>query len=360
MTPEPSRRPEIRCLSDITGECTPEPEPELIDGVLGENSKLLISAPSKAGKTWLAIRMFYSLATGTPWLGMGCRRCTALYVNLEVSGAMFARRCEAVRAASGIECEECGGAFVMNARGCGLTASGLAQCVIEEFGDGLGAIFIDPLYMIEEGDENSVSDVKPMLSELDRLMTECGCSLVAVHHQPKGASGGKASIDRMAGSGAFARWPDALIDLSPLDAQGSEEEAAKPYRLTFDLRDFEYKAPVDVWFNGTTFVPDASGELGGYAIKGSAQANGAHAAEKNRERRAKERESKVELVGEALDECEKCGKEPTVEAVLCAYNLKARHLAGMREVSERTFRDWLRPSRGDFPFHADGGLVVPA
>ena len=110
-------------LGAVTGPRTPEAPPTLIDGLLGRGETMLLSAPSKAGKSWLAISMAYGIATGSDWLGFGCRKGHVAYANLEIGGTYFARRCEAYRRAAGLRYDPDIKIDVLNARGLMLDAT---------------------------------------------------------------------------------------------------------------------------------------------------------------------------------------------------------------------------------------------
>ena len=53
-------------------------------GLLRAGHKMVITGPSKAGKSWLAIGLACALATGGEWLGYGCEPGRVIYVNLEL------------------------------------------------------------------------------------------------------------------------------------------------------------------------------------------------------------------------------------------------------------------------------------
>lgn len=355
----------FKSLYDSIGDRLPKPEPALIDGILAKGSKMLISAPSKSGKTWIMIDLMYSLATGGEWLGMRCAESSCLYVNMEVGASQFSRRCDLVRASMGISDEVARRIHVLNGRGVGLSAGELADEIATAFPEGLGVVFVDTLYMLEEGDENSATDMKRMLVELDRLAETCGSSLVLVHHHAKGTAGQKDTIDRMAGSGVFARYPDAILDLSPLRVdEGSDEwhdlvtyvngdaEHAKAMRLSFELRDYAPHEPLDLIFTNGRFYPDESGRLEKFNVKGS-RADGAARGGDGRKAVADEaRERNCTVIREVLDDCASDGVTPTRAEVLDRFNKKAS-ANGLKQITASTLRSWTVPS-GKYPFRVDG------
>ena len=74
---------------------------DLLEGRLAFGGKMILSAPSKADKSWLAINLAETIAVGGKLLGVQARKGRVLYVNLEVRRAKFYRRLLAVAEARG-------------------------------------------------------------------------------------------------------------------------------------------------------------------------------------------------------------------------------------------------------------------
>jgi RecA-family ATPase len=180
---------------------------------------------------------------------------------------------------------------------------------------GYSLVIIDPIYKVLVGDENNASDMGAFCNEFDKVCAELGCSVVYCHHHSKGFQGLKNSMDRMSGSGVFARDPDAILDMTPLAATTDELKAARDgvameeilstlserglvppayteaaplavwavehlykrdgdalnerlvsilegsssitaWRVSFTLREFENAQSMDVWFDYPLHVPD--------------------------------------------------------------------------------------------------------
>ena len=62
----------------------PKLSDELIQGVLRVGHKMLISGPSKAGKSFLLMELCIAIATGGEWLGFPCKKGRVFYINLEI------------------------------------------------------------------------------------------------------------------------------------------------------------------------------------------------------------------------------------------------------------------------------------
>jgi hypothetical protein len=70
----------------------PELPEEIIEGVLHQGLKMMISGSSKDKKTWLAVNLAISLATGTRWFDFATKKTEVLYLNLEVPERFFIKR----------------------------------------------------------------------------------------------------------------------------------------------------------------------------------------------------------------------------------------------------------------------------
>jgi RecA-family ATPase len=104
-------------------------------------------------------------------------------------------------------------------------------------------IILDPIYKINDGDENSARDMTIFCNALERLASDTGAAVAFVHHFSKGMQGGKASIDRASGSGVFGRDPDAIATLTEL------KDIENGYKLEWTLREFITPDPICIQFN---------------------------------------------------------------------------------------------------------------
>lgn len=195
----------------------PELAPPLIENILRQGHKMLLSGPSKAGKSFALIELCICLAEGKPWLGFDCAKGRVLYVNLELDRASCLHRFKDVYEALGYTPENLGNIDIWNLRGRSVPMDKLAPKLIRRAAKkNYIAIIVDPIYKVITGDENSADQMAHFCNQFDRICTELGCAVIYCHHHSKGAQGGKRSMDRASGSGFFARDPDALLDLIEL------------------------------------------------------------------------------------------------------------------------------------------------
>ena len=207
--------PDIETFGDLTD--LPPLAPELISGILREGHKLLLSGPSKAGKSFLLMELAICIAEGFPWLDHICRQGRVLYVNLEVDDASCKNRLAQIYEAMGIESRS-RNLDVWNLRGASCPLDELTPRLIRRAKDrNYAAVIIDPLYKVITGDENSAEQMAKFCNLFDRISRQLRCAVIYCHHHSKGAQGAKRSMDRASGSGVFARDPDAIIDMIELE-----------------------------------------------------------------------------------------------------------------------------------------------
>lgn len=252
--------PDIKTLSELASNPPKLPE-ELIKGVLRESHKMILGAPSKAGKTFLMIELATAIAEGSTWLKWECNKGRILYINFEVETASFLERIKAVYQKKGLVFGEKNPNFdnfcLWSLRGYTKPLPELAPTIIR-YANLLGnvkAIILDPMYKISIGDENNAGDMTKLCNLFDQISHETGASIIIPHHHSKGIQGGKHSIDRMSGSGVLARDPDVIIDmtqafLNPNKVMDWDEEIdeATYWQLSCTLREFKSPAPFFIKF----------------------------------------------------------------------------------------------------------------
>lgn len=264
----------------------PELSPELISGVLREGNKMIITGESKAGKTCLSQNLAVCIAEGKPWLGkFQCQQGKVLYMNLEVEEASLFHRFELLYKEMGLSFTEksCSNIRPWNLRGHAIPLDKLAAKVIRRCRNTgpYKAIILDPLYKVQQGDENSAEAITVFTNALDKIAHETGAAIIYDHHHPKGAAGARKVTDRGSGSGVFARDADAICDLSFLSPSKDVQEllsqqiadGEKPMQLAFVLRDFKEPEPINIWFKFPIHFIDKTGLLNGVPVEGSYEDN---------------------------------------------------------------------------------------
>jgi hypothetical protein len=186
--------------------------PELVAGVLHRGSKLAFGGSSKAFKTWMLLDLSLSVAHGVDWMGFPTARGNVLFVNFEIQSHSWQKRIADVARAKGVELKP-GAIQLWNLRGHAADFRFLIPRIIQRARrEGFALIILDPIYKLYGGtDENAAGDVAALLNSLEWLAVETGAAVAYGCHFAKGNAAAKDAIDRISGSGVFARDPDSLL-----------------------------------------------------------------------------------------------------------------------------------------------------
>jgi len=199
-----------------------ETPPLLIEGLLHKGSKLVLGGSSKSMKTWTLLDMAISVATGEEWWGMRTYPVRVLYANFELETWSLKYRLDRILSARGLTLSLDQLDF-WNLRGFAADIDNLVPAMIERTHDrNYGMIALDPIYKcLGKRDENKAGDITSLMNQLERLTVETGAALVFGAHFSKGNQSAKESIDRIGGSGVFARDPDSILLLTPHEVENA-------------------------------------------------------------------------------------------------------------------------------------------
>lgn len=209
--------PDFENLDAIDWNHLPPLADPLIDNLLRKGHKMLLSGPSKAGKSFLQIELAIAIGCGGDWMGWKCQQGRVIYVNFELDRPSCLHRFADVYNRLKIPVDMRHNVEVWNLRGKSLALDKLAPKLIRRAKKiNPVAVILDPIYKVITGDENSAEQMAMFCNQFDKIANEVGCAAIYCHHHSKGAQGGKKAMDRASGSGVFARDPDALLDLIEL------------------------------------------------------------------------------------------------------------------------------------------------
>ena len=324
-------------LSEVM-ECLPQPPEALIDGVLRKGHKMLISGPSKAGKSFALMELSVAFSEGLKWLKFKCKKGKVMYVNFEIDTASCFQRFMEIYKARNIKPRNAGNLVIWNLRGKAAPLDKLVPKLIRRLRqDNYMAVVIDPIYKVLTGDENTASEMAHFCNQFDRICDETGCSVIYCHHHSKGSQGQKSMLDRSSGSGVFARDPDAVLDITELDVpentiwRYAPKSGDTPWHVEGSLREFAPFKPFNCWFSYPLHPIDEEGVLDGYGIKGSVEANFS-----KRENFSTPRERKDDF--ETAFDVLRLDKD----------TVSIQEMATYLGLSERTVRNRLKEFSGDF------------
>ena len=253
--------PDFVNLGDVIDHPPALAEP-LIDGVLRVGHKMLIAGPSKAGKSYSMVELAIAIAEGGEWLGHRCKQGKVLYINLEIDEASFINRMVEVYKAL-YKAKHANNIEVWNLRGHAIPMRKFTPKLIKRAKEkGFLAVIIDPIYKVQDGDENSAAEVARFCNELDKICTELSTSLIYVHHHSKGNQSGKKAMDRASGSGVWMRDVDASIDFLEYTLPEElevEDKKLTAWRVEYTIREFPDRDPIYILFDYPIHVLDEDG-----------------------------------------------------------------------------------------------------
>lgn len=277
--------PEFSNLADFADN-PPELPPEMINKVLRKGEKLVLTGPSKAGKSFALIQLAVACATGGIWLGrFRCKEQKTVYINLELTKENATiRALDVWKAVNGSHKEGMENLMIWHLRGTNISAKSMVDTLIRRHNSMTNPpdfYIIDPIYKINAGDENAAKDMNELLREFDRLLSKTNANVAYAHHHAKGTQFGKRALDRGSGSGVIGRDADAAIDLDFLyvptamkidKAISKRDESwrdATALRVETTLRNFKNRPPFNVWFKYPLHIYDDSEDF--QALKGESE-----------------------------------------------------------------------------------------
>lgn len=218
---QPDALPDFKSMADIKVGKIELPE-VLIEDVLHRGCKMVIAGGSKSFKSWSLIDLALAISEGGEWWGHRCRMGKVLYLNFELIGGFFEQRIMTVAQSRKSQINP--NFLFWNLRGkCYdlVSLSRVIQARIHQMGK-VDLIVVDPIYKaLGDLDENSAGDMSLLMQKVETLSDSVGASVVFGAHFSKGNQSAKESIDRMSGSGVFARDPDVIMTMTRHQDKGS-------------------------------------------------------------------------------------------------------------------------------------------
>ena len=249
----------------------PPPIEWLIEGMLEKKNVVMLAGAPKSAKSWLALEIGLSVASGTPLFGdplmMGTGRSgKVLFCFLEDGPHNIHARCTALAKGKGIrEVEKLdlffrfGGGINMGVRS---QAIQLGEAIKAGIPD-LDLLVFDPFRNLHYGDENDSSIIIQIMDNLRYLRDNTGASVLVTHHtrKPGGADKNNPGF-AIRGSGAIFGSVDGLISMVSIEDLDQDEDTitnnvftrvkagkeARPFSVTLSIKDgFDGRAERATW-----------------------------------------------------------------------------------------------------------------
>jgi hypothetical protein len=214
---------------------------------------MIYGGGAKTNKTFALMDMAISVAAGREWWNLKTIKGKVLYMDFELPEAFFANRLNKIADEKKVAVDELKDLDVWNLRGHATDMSELTEEILNRIKTTEYSLIIcDPIYkVLGDRDENSAGDINSLLNEFEMIAVESGAAIVAGHHFSKGAQGNKEALDRVSGSGVFARSPDAMVTIT----KHQEKDA---YTVETTLRHLKSLDPFCVEWKYPLMVRNAS------------------------------------------------------------------------------------------------------
>lgn len=187
----------------------------LIEDLWGACAVGLIGGQPKCLKSWLALEMAVSVASGTPCLGRYAVTDpgpTLIYLA-EDSLPAVRERIAALALHRGVDLEQLP-VHVITAPSMRVDLARDQMRLMKTVRQVRPRLLVlDPLVRIHRLDENSSADVSGFLAYLRELERELHVAIVLVHHTRKNVTAGRAAGQSLRGSGDFHAWSDSGLYL---------------------------------------------------------------------------------------------------------------------------------------------------
>ncbi len=171
-----------------------EPPDELVEGLLVAGSTAVIYGDSNSGKTFWALSLAASIATGQPFCGRQVEEGLVVYLACEAPGSIKTRL-QAIKAYYGVVLENVAVVpvplnFYSN-EGDSFDVIEAIKEIERERGKKCGAVIGDTLARMSAGaNENSGEDMGPVMARFEHVSLATGATMIIIHHNGKDAAKG--------------------------------------------------------------------------------------------------------------------------------------------------------------------------
>jgi AAA domain len=210
----------------------------LIQGLWPADAYGVLAAQEKAGKTWAALDLAVSVATGRPWLDhFPCPSPGPVLAFLGEGGERATvRRIDAIATARGVDPDQLADQLRLCFRVPRLAAPGaggeLAAIQAELAAHPAALVVLDPLYLAAAGASGSnLYDMGAVLQAIQGVCQQAGCALLVVTHWNRTGDG--LGADRISGAGPAA-WARVICSVA-VHYRGSDPEGASIVLLGVEL-----------------------------------------------------------------------------------------------------------------------------
>ena len=248
----------------------PSRNPVLIDGVVRKGHVMLLAGKGKIGKSWSAIELCVSVATGREsWFGLSLKSSGAcLYIDPELDPKSLDNRfqtvCNAMSADTGKADSMIAKWSLRGIPGASMDAI-ISDLQTRNAFDQFALVVIDSCSCFVEGDENKSVDVRKFAAKVLQVTRITGATVLLVHHFGKAKDGDRSAADRARGSSVWLDFPDAVLTLTevlPPSGQPGDYLEENEYACILEsggVREFPRMEPIRLIFGYPVHRVDTDG-----------------------------------------------------------------------------------------------------
>lgn len=212
---------------------------DIVAGLFGGGSRVILGgAPKKTIKSWTLMALAMAVAAGRPFLGWKTVQSPTVYFSAEEPTWRIRSRLRALAVGMG-EAENLDLPLLVaspdDTPRIRLDDAGhlrALEALVKQHKPSL--LIMEPLRRLHRADENSSSEISPILDSLTDLVRSTGCALVLAHHVTKGGGTGSASLR---GTSDLPSWYDlGLFATRKKDVIEVEVESRDADVPTFGMR----------------------------------------------------------------------------------------------------------------------------
>lgn len=235
--------PSFSFVAESVSELLSKPEPSiewLINSVWVDKSRGLIAGNPGVGKTWLALNMLISVASGLPCLGKyPVRKSPVLLCEEESSILNLSRRAHVLARGAGLKDSDLSNFYHLTRQFIKIPTHERELIAFMKL-RGIKLVVFDSLRRFHGVDENSSEKMQPILDSFARINIETSASVVLIHHLSKQQDKSKKGVfERLRGTSDLWAWRDSLLGLE------GEPESTESL-CSFQFRDAESPAPISI------------------------------------------------------------------------------------------------------------------
>lgn len=248
------RLPQAACIEHLlTGEIAPLDFvlPGLVRGTVGA-----IIGPGGVGKSYWAMQLCLSIASGVDLTGLAPKVGRAIYFSAEDPEQIHAQRLRDMtrQAPSRVVLGQALDLRLLMNLGVDLMDAGWFDQLLGE-AQGRELVVFDTLTRFHNLDENSALDMKRLMAQLERLAENSGAAVLFLHHTSKAAAVAGLGGTQQAARGSSvlvdnARWACFLAGMTQQEAkikQVSQEDRSSFVRWNISKQNYGCAVP-DVWY----------------------------------------------------------------------------------------------------------------